>query len=472
MIIQRTTGFYGHHSHHDSSGRLAIFVLMVSLCASCPHAMGSESTAPMWTHAWDSLSSQLWADFGFSGGYSDLTKPTSIPGVSVGEFIANNYQIVSLEKCLYRGGKLLTESAFVNASTILHSINKNLKVLFYYASDMDICSCYKACETYDAHPEWWVYDNNGHEVYPSNKQFHYYNSSVPALRDFWSDMPNYLYNVTSSSTASMLVDGVFADGIEGSSWPGVSEERALAVYGGRKLMLNITRAKLGSGKPVFGNGIDAYPQFPMHGMDFAPVVDGFCVEHVASFEQVLPDGTLNVTRTAGLISNMAKATAMGKMLLVRTWPGPVTEPINSMGPSYPSGYGPTPTTYAERQHASISHEEFADAIYLIVASDTTFYNYNWWYDVNDGVFPCNVTAGCSGPATWFPNWAKPLGAPKGPAIRSFKNGTEIGSVGSAQEDVLTFQEQWDAPIYDRQFEHVTVHLDLSSRKNTFVLWDQ
>ena len=61
--------------------------------------------------------------------------------------------------------------------------------------------------------------------------------------------------------------------------------------------------------------------------------------------------------------------------------------------------------------------------------------------MQDGNIPCKRGVECGMPSSWYPEYAKPLGAPKGPAA---KNGY----------------------VWTREFAHASVYVDVRSRAYT------
>ena len=100
--------------------KAVIACLLASVCV---------ASGPTFQHSWDgSISSMMWVDFAFrvgmKSGAPNLTKTQA-------EFVANNYAIVSLEKCLGEPENE-TLTVFRDWSHNLKAINPDLKVLFYW----------------------------------------------------------------------------------------------------------------------------------------------------------------------------------------------------------------------------------------------------------------------------------------------------------------------------------------------------
>jgi hypothetical protein len=209
------------------------------------------------------------------------------------------------------------------------------------------------------------------------------------------------------------------------------------------------RRAVGPSGVVIANGLGLYPDNPPdHGLSLLPHVDGLMVEHFMAFESLDPvNGTLVPAMFAEAVALLATAAADNKTVLVRAWPGPATLPIGALGPSWPGGR--QPTTYAGLAGAAAAWLTPALAAYLIVATPTTWFSYTWWYTAPDGVYPCPAGE-CSAPAGWYPDLARPLGAPTSPA------GTRVpGGTGWA---------------YSRTFEHATVWFDAGNVSGATITW--
>ena len=87
------------------------------------------------------------------------------------------------------------------------------------------------------------------------------------------------------------------------------------------------------------------------------------------------------------------------------------------------------------------------APFLIMANENVFLQYGWFYEGQDGNFPCPTDRGieCGMPSEWYPEFSRPLGPPKGPAV----------NVGY---------------VWTREFEHASVYVDARSRNASRVTW--
>jgi hypothetical protein len=124
------------------------------------------------------------------------------------------------------------------------------------------------------------------------------------------------------------------------------------------------------------------------------------------------------------------------------WWGPVKAPAQWMkAPEY----APIDVVNATKQ-ASADLLVQSLAPFLIVAEETSFFGYGWFYDMESGYAPCddNRTL-CLAPDGWYPEYSKPLGPPKGPAVES-------------------------GDVWTRDFAHASVFVDLRNRSLSRIDW--
>jgi hypothetical protein len=342
-------------------------------------ALPRRLAASTWAHGWETMRTQLWVDFGARQG--GLT-PTQLT------FLATTYSVISLEKC-FNLLQFPNDSAAgaANASRGIRAAAAAAgvpppKILFYFHSTQAFDGCYKSSAAFEAQPSWWLRNKTGGPIYAG--QGHMYNFSVPAVRA----------HVAASSVAvpdaALLFDGIFADGTADTHVPTTtpgSQSEADYFAAHHASLAQTAAAAHASMRPdakLFGNGLALYAANPSdHGLAAAPFVDGFCYEHFLGFESLdaqtgeLAPGAFALT--AALIAN---ATAVGKPVLVRAWPGPVCAPITGLGPSWCGpDKGKAPTTagsYPAAADALVARLIPALAGYLIVASDITYFSYSWW----------------------------------------------------------------------------------------------
>ena len=362
----------------------------------------------------------LWADF---GAIDFLTADQA-------KFIASTYQIVSLEKCFAQQvQKVYTEDAFAQTALQLKALNPKVKILFYFHMTVDISGpsfppCYAAGNTFLQHPDWWLRDDNDQPV--MNGPFLFHNLTHPDVVRYMVDTP---IGVLQANLP--LMDGIFSDGTLAGPYTGVSEDRVRAENEGINnvaLATTLAMHAVKSGTQVIGNGLAQYhqanPDFPADdGMGMLPYMDGVCVEHFGAFEMTNPDNCSLIPQlTFEMLNNIAAASALNKTILVKGWPGPVSVPIDALGPEWPASCKATAgATRIERAQQAGEWFMPAWALFLQIADDTVFWSYSWWYDVHDGYYPDPTDPGqgnsSSAPSVWYPQLGDPLGRPLGPFTR-------------------------------------------------------
>ena len=129
------------------------------------------------------------------------------------------------------------------------------------------------------------------------------------------------------------------------------------------------------------NGLVGYDVLdPNYCLGSVPYVDGLCIEHFGSFEQV--------TTAEGRSNRVMDGDyADDKSIFIKAWPGPVGSPIDWYGPTWPSAYEgyPRPRTYAELQVVSKELITFPLgyvavlqlSLYIIMIVIYNFYLYNF-----------------------------------------------------------------------------------------------
>ena len=365
-----------------------------------------------WPHGWGELRDQMWVDF---AGRDHQYFPTA----SEWQFVADNYAIVSLSACFAQRDYPYNEDSVVAGATILKRLNPSIKVLNYFNTFIDFSSCYRSGNVFDAHPSWWLRDDSGVPYvahHDAATKFH--DLTQQAVRDYVATATTNLTN------RSALFDGAFGDKAGDVRMPRMSDARNAQLIADHHLQLNATRLRIerdfAPGAQYFSNSFALHGDDPpQHGAEVLPFVDGVIFEHFMSFEMLdaRGNGSLVPRLYQEALDLIDFATRRGKAVLVRGWPGPVAVPITRLGPSYLASSGlATPITAADRAAALQQWVTPSLAGYLIAASSTTYWTYNWWYTITDGVTPCAVGK-CSGPAEWYPAMQHPIGNPLGPYTR-------------------------------------------------------
>lgn len=128
--------------------------MIPALLGTVPAVLGTvpaaaAATAP-WAHSWDTPGAAWWGDFG----YSLLTEPQAT-------FVANNYNVASIEKCTGSNQGVKTEQGIYQTAAQLKKLNPSIKVTFYWHTGQAGIRCFANNATFMSHPEWWLRDDNG-----------------------------------------------------------------------------------------------------------------------------------------------------------------------------------------------------------------------------------------------------------------------------------------------------------------------
>jgi hypothetical protein len=421
-----------------------LLLLLLLLLLFLPTACGvPQPLAADWGHGWDTAGSMLWVDIAARAG--PLT-PTQL------QFLADTYSIVSLEKCFnlaqFPGS---TEGGARNASAALHALNPAIKVTFYFHRRKYFANCYESNAAFNA-SSWAAVSDSGEPFAPI-----LYNTSLPEVQRYITSA-TVLAEDGSAPDGQPYFDGVFADGsADASSTYGISAERFADITNGSHASLALTQAAVRQamrpGARVIGNGITMYSGNPPdHGLAVLPWVDGLCMEHFLAFEQLdRQTGATTPQMFAVVRSAILNATAAGKVVLVKGWPGPACAPIGALGPSWcGNAASPLLATAAGRGSASPQLLLPTLAGFLVLSNRLTFLSYTWWYDQNSGGVPCapGSEAQCTFPSTgWFPELAQPLGPP-------------LADAAVSQDGVL----------YTREFLHASVRFNAANVSNSSIVW--
>jgi hypothetical protein len=149
------------------------------------------------------------------------------------------------------------------------------------------------------------------------------------------------------------------------------------------------------------------------------------------------------------------ASTAGKSVVLHFNPGPSFPPFINLPLNATDGN----TFIATQWVGSVQYpltpdgarQAMADALvqtlapFLIAANENVFLQYSWFYEAQDGNFPCPDGVECGMPSEWYAEYSKPLGPPNGPAV---KNGF----------------------IWTREFAHASVYVDVRSRYASKITW--
>lgn len=346
---------------------LSIILLVASLAGSA-----AVPNLSAWEHDWATLLSSQLVDFGYAP-YSDAQAA----------FLASHYAGVSIEKCSGRGN---TEAVVYANARLVKAHNPSTKIIFYWDLDQGALDCYAASSTFMANPSWWLRDDAGAIVNSSGTQpiIDYTNAEA---RAWWLGVPLG----GAGSPEAPWIDGVLADGA-GNTLPAaacyhasarINAARCDALVAAKSAMVRELQGLLNAtnGGVVLQNGLTyyAYPNSPADfGVSTLGDAVGVMNEHTAVFEQLLPSGDLNVTLVAEVIETVLLASALGKVIVLATWPGPLNG-FDNNGPTWPGGKQPHNAT--DWKPVMLQKHTFASAFFMTVANNRTFMQYELWYNV-------------------------------------------------------------------------------------------
>lgn len=346
---------------------LSSTLLSSALLVSLAGAAAAPDLTP-WEHDWSTLLSSQFVDFG----YAPYT-------VADADFLASHYAGVSIEKC---SGHRNTEAVVYANARLVKSFSHKTRVVFYWDMDQGALDCYAAATTFMANPSWWLRDDSGAVVNTSAGQpiMDYTN---PDARAWWVGVPLG----GAGSPEAPWIDGVLADGA-GDTLPAascyhassrISAARCDILVAAKASMVRELQGLLNAtnGGVVLQNGLTYY-SYPNSPVDFgvSSLVDtvGVMNEHTAVFEQLLPSGDLNVTLVAKVIETVLLAVAMGKVVVLATWPGLLNGFSPTTGqPTWPGGKEPQNLT--AWKPVMLQKHTFASAFFMTVANNRTFMQY-------------------------------------------------------------------------------------------------
>jgi len=299
-------------------------------------------------------------------------------------FLADRFKLIT-----FTGGKVddSVEPNIAKAARTIKTRNPKAKVLFYWSSDIP--------------KHQWKLSNasfpkDGY-VRPAGKgkkahATRSFDLTQPAVRDWWSD-------VAASAVQKYGCDGIFVDGATagrpGGPWSHLfGAERTARLDEGMFAMLRQAREKMGTGTLILFNplhGTDG--KRPPLGHEYLPVTDGAMVD---DFDRASNIRQQSKEYMASTIETLGKASRDGKIVVFKGWPGF--------------------TWFSDAEMMKKPHEEvhkvaaeritFPLACFLAGAGEHCYFCYTWGWLGEYGTFD------------WYPEFDRPLGPPKGDAVRA------------------------------------------------------
>lgn len=421
-------------------------LVMLQLCAcALPVVVSHQGTT------WDWSRTQTWA----------LVNKNAPFTIYEANFSATHYDIVGVGGTF---GGAPNSGEVMQAAGIadLKKYNKNVKTLIYRNTDVNINGQLAADKQFLAHPEWILRDASGEPAMNAPGQ-PFFDTSNADMQDWFVDsIMNAIVNVSNGNC-----DGVFADGsgYEIVGGHNISAEKNALVNAGHTEMLRKLYTKMKAYRSdmiLLGNGavLDGCypPRFPG---DHGPcsynleVLDGACAEHFGSFEAVnATTGNFNGEMMENWMEVLSNATAQDKSLIVKGWPGPFSMycgPNNTNCQFTWKNESNTTLSNMQKKALGAAALDWTLGAYLLIAAPNTYLSYSWWYQLNTGFVPCpDQPDSCSCPDDFYPDLERPTGAPLGPR-------KPVPNAGSGH-------------VWTREFEKVTVTIDLGDFNHVTLLW--
>jgi dienelactone hydrolase len=293
------------------------------------------------------------------------------------EFLATHSRFIALEKSHGVIPHGSTEAGIAATARRLKQRNPEVKVLFYFNAFINWPG-YDAFKTY--RPEWTLLTAAGEVVtHPSGTPRP--DPSNPEFREWWSE-------VVAQAHREAPLEGLFADALPQALSPAlarqVGTEKARAIIDGLRAMLALTKRKLGPGRLVLANGLRT--------TDFREIldwegIDGVMIEHFGAFKTDRPEDI------KADLDSMALAAAKGKFVVLKGWPG-----FNWLDQDMMK------RPYAELLQLARERLTFPLACFLVAARSGDHFCYSWGYTDRHGMLDA------------YPEFARPLGPPKGDAV--------------------------------------------------------
>lgn len=367
---------------------------------------------------------------------------------------------------------------FVEIAKRMKQINPKIKLQVYQASDRGSLKPLGHRQI-EAHPEWWIYMDNGEpEMWGGRDGYHSLNWTVPEVKHWFLQ---YLLDMYGDH-AEALFDGIFVDA--GAFYPAGSPgftNVSLARY--RPVIdamldglawLQVQLTKLNGGMIIDNGGMEGIISGPGNppdswgaGKDYRDIVGRIggaaFLEWFGSCWCLDDDGVWNSTRMNSAFHSIINASTDGYPIILKAAPGPAScLEFPSIGAGLNSfmaaGWKPgshiddsggvhhnLSTTGDGVRADSAAFVEQIIAPFLIVAAENVFFSYAFFYDMPSGYIPCPKGVECGMPTEWFPQFRRPIGPPKGPAVQK-------------------------GNVWTRSFEHVDVYVDTTLQSNYKLTW--
>ena len=345
--------------------------------------------------------------------YSHVRKETAYTTEEI-KYLAT-FPLITFEKSNGHRDSGSTEAGTLKAARAVKALNPETKIL-YYRNVFVHYGGYAANESVREITHPFLKGRQGQEKLVRGK-VPAYDLSNPKLRVWWIDAAEEV-------CSDPAIDGIFLDGMVKVLEPGylqreIGKEKKAAVLRGYTTLLEETRKTLGPNKLMVANILRA--RFPDSGLDAMKAVDGSYIE---GFEGAVK--TPKKDYVAKGIAAFQKAAQKGYLIAFTCHSGNNLQDADE----------------AERATSLENNKALNDnkratyliAMFLVCAEKHSYFHLHDGYDALRS-------------KTWMkrlPEYDRPLGKPKGPAIRKGYS-------------------------YTREFEHASVQLDIE-KETAEILW--
>ena len=382
---------------------LAVLLASLSAIQAAESSAYLENPERMPTFSWDSLPL-----------YVHIRKDTAFTDEEI-EHLAT-FPLITFEKATGHTDAGSVEAGTLKAARAVKKINPDTKIL-YYRNVIVHYPGYAANGRLDI-PGAYLVGADGNDKLIRNK-VQAYDLSNKVLRDWWIDA---VKDVCSDPS----IDGVFLDGvvkiIEPAFLKGViGEEKKAAELAGYVTMMADTRKMLGPQKLMLANILRA--RFSDSGLSYIRALDGSYIE---GFEGAV--GMSRIDYVAQGIRDFQKSAREGYIV---AYTGKLGRNLQDADEAPRSAAGNNNRVRQGRNAQNLF--DYQLAIFLTCAEKYSYFYLKDGYDAKQS-------------NTWLTRrveYDRPVGAPKGPAVR-------------------------DGYTYTREFEHVSVKLDIENETATIV----
>jgi len=342
--------------------------------------------------------------------YVHIRKNTEFTAEEI-EYLAT-FPLITFEKSTGNKDFGSTEKGTLKAARAVKELNPNTKIL-YYRNVIVHYGGYDASSQLADIPDAFLIGNNGNKKLIRNR-LEAYDLSNKALRNWW-------ISAAQSVCSDPAIDGVFLDGVVKVLEPSflkseIGEKKKAELLDGYVTMVKDTRQALGSDKLMIANILRA--RFPDCGLSYIREIDGSYIE---GFEGAV-GGMSKKDYVAKGISAFQKAAQEGAIIAFTCGLGKNHQDADET-------FGDQIINEEQKKYDAKSRFNYQLAIFLICAEK---YSY---FDLKDSYDAKTSTSWMTHPEAY----KRPLGPPKGPAVR---NGY----------------------TYTREFAHASVWLDIENEK--------